>query len=150
MRLSIVRRHGAPILIACAALLMSIAHAQTNPERQILGAWLTQAKDGVIEIYLTGTGKLEGKIVGGRDGSETLDVNNPDPALRSHPLRGTVMLRGFRYAGAGTWTDGTIYDPHNGKTYECNITLTQPDTLKIRGYVGVPLFGRTEMWVRKK
>ena len=54
----------------------------------------------------------------------------------------------FVYAGDFTWEDGWIYDPNNGNTYSCEMTLIDHKTLKIRGYIGITLFGRTEIWTR--
>jgi len=130
------------------SLAALIAHAAA-PERQILGRWLTQSKDGLVQIYLAATGQFEGRISGG-GGTERLDDMNPDSALRTQVLRGRVILQGFRYAGARKWTEGTLYDPNNGKTYKCNIELTNADTLTIRGYTGMSLFGRTIVWRRKR
>ena len=59
-------------------------------------------------------------------------------------------MQGFRYKGDNKWTGGTIYDPNNGKTYKGNITKIDTDTLKLRGYIGVSLFGRNEIWTRKQ
>jgi len=141
---------GLAILIAGGALLTASARADIAAERQILGTWLTQDKEGVIQFYLAATGKLEGRIVGGGGGSEGFDDKNPEPTLRTRSLDGAVILQGFRYAGDGRWTDGTVYDPDNGKTYRCNMELKNADTLSVRGYIGVPLFGRSQLWTRKK
>jgi uncharacterized protein (DUF2147 family) len=138
-------------LIVGAVLLVSKTYAaDTDQQKEILGTWITQNKDGIVAISIATSGALEGRIVAGRSDAKRLDEKNPDPALRTRPLLGTVMLQGFHYVGDGRWTGGTIYDPNNGKTYSCNLELAQPDTLRIRGYVGMPLFGRTEMWTRKK
>jgi uncharacterized protein (DUF2147 family) len=48
----------------------------------------------------------------------------------------------------GTWTDGSIYDPASGYTYRCQLSLDGNDRLRLRGYVGVPLIGRTTTWTR--
>jgi uncharacterized protein (DUF2147 family) len=138
------------ILLAGAVLLGASARGDIAPERQILGRWLTQDKDGVIEIYLSATGSVEGRIIGVSSGTARLDDKNPDPALRSRPIDGAVILQGFRYAGDGKWTDGTIYDSDNGKTYKCNMQLMNADTLSVRGYIGLAVFGRSEQWTRKK
>ena len=53
---------------------------------------------------------------------------------------------GFKYTGNSQWQNGTIYDAESGKTYSCNIKLTNPQTLEVRGFVGVSLFGRTDTW----
>ena len=76
------------------------------------------------------------------------DENNPDPALRERPLTGLELFTNFSYDGDGRWSGGTIYDPNSGKTYRCIITWVDADTLKVRGYIGVPMLGRTETWTR--
>jgi uncharacterized protein (DUF2147 family) len=43
---------------------------------------------------------------------------------------------------------GAFIDPKNGKEYKCVMTLKDPNTLDVRGYVGITLIGRTEQWVR--
>ena len=50
--------------------------------------------------------------------------------------------------GGNTWAKGTIYDPEDGKTYKCKMTLTDPKTLGVRGYIGISLIGRTTVWTR--
>jgi uncharacterized protein (DUF2147 family) len=59
-------------------------------------------------------------------------------------------LKGFVFEGNNEWKEGHIYDPNNGKTYRCNLELIDQETLSVRGYVGISLFGRTEIWTRKQ
>jgi uncharacterized protein (DUF2147 family) len=61
---------------------------------------------------------------------------------------GSVILSNFVHAGGNKWEDGKIYDPNNGKKYSCNMKLKDNNTLEIRGYIGISLFGRTEVWTR--
>ena len=70
------------------------------------------------------------------------------PALRERPLIGLEIFEGFEYKGKGRWKGGTIYDPNSGNTYRCIVTRVDDDTLKVRGYIGVSLLGRTELWQR--
>ncbi len=77
----------------------------------------------------------------------TLDQKNPDPALRNRSLCNLQIGRDFSIAGDTQATNGHLYDPESGKTYKGNIDL-EGDTLKLRGYLGVSLFGRTEIWHR--
>ncbi len=77
----------------------------------------------------------------------TLDHNNPDPALRSRSLCNLEIGSGFEPSGDTEATGGRLYDPESGKTYKGNIAL-EGDILKLRGYIGVALFGRTETWHR--
>lgn len=131
-------------------LLLALASAAFCPAPPpdtdaILGRWMTADKSGLVEIYRQ-QGRYAGKIVGPTD-APRLDTKNPDPALRQRPLLGVVLLQGFRYDD-GAWEDGTIYDPKGGKTYSCTLRLKSANALEVRGYVGVSLFGRTEVWTR--
>lgn len=119
--------------------------AQTNAD-DILGEWLTEAKDGKIQIYKQGN-QYFGKIVGG-SGPMINDEKNPDEKKRSQPLMGKVILTGFVFNGKGKWQDGEIYNPNNGKTYSCTIKLKTKSELEVRGYVGISIIGRTEVWTR--
>src|SRR5690606_38930858 len=76
------------------------------------------------------------------------DRNNPDDDKKADPILGLKMLHGFTYdADAGKWTDGKVYDPNNGKTYSCEMSL-DGDTLNVRGYIGIRALGRTTVWTR--
>ncbi|MCX7633446.1 MAG: DUF2147 domain-containing protein [Turneriella sp.] len=64
------------------------------------------------------------------------------------PVVGMTILRGLRKDG-DEWTGGTILDPNNGKTYKCKIKADKNGkTLKVRGYIGFSLIGRTQIWRR--
>ena len=111
------------------------------------GVWVTADGDGWVEITRDGD-VFHGAIVGPTNDGR-LDDENPDPKLRSRPLFGLRILEGFKAMSDEKWADGTIYDPNNGKTYSCTLELEDEQTLKVRGFIGVSLFGRTERWTRK-
>jgi uncharacterized protein (DUF2147 family) len=127
----------------------------------ILGRWLNQEGLAVIEISRAGD-TYEGRIVWlkegtyppddprGMGGRERVDRDNSDPALRSRRLLGLLIMRGFRFDGGRSWSGGRLYDPQSGKEYRGKMTLASPDTLSLRGYVGIPLFGRTATWTRRQ
>ena len=75
-------------------------------------------------------------------------LENPDEARRNDPILGMNLVKGFTYKGKNKWAGGTIYDPNNGKTYKCKMSL-KGDDLKVRGFIGVALLGRTVHWLRK-
>lgn len=127
--------------------LTLIAGVRTQkPPTAILGEWLSPNKDSRVLIYRQGAAYF-GRITWGT-GSSPKDEKNPDPDLRSRNVVGLVILQNFSYNGDGTWKEGTIYDPREGKTYDCKMTLKDANNLSIRGYVGVSLFGRSETWSR--
>lgn len=129
-------------------LLPILAFAQKD---QIEGKWLNEDKDAKIEIYLTKSGTYAGRIAWlkepNRNGKPKMDENNQKESLRKQPILGLVLLKGFKKEG-NTYDDGTIYDPKNGKTYDCTITYKNANTLSIRGYIGISMLGRTTTWTR--
>ncbi len=86
---------------------------------------------------------------GGMAGKPVVDRENPNPNLRSRALIGLRLIEGFTYAGKNVWEKGTIYNPDNGKTYQCRMTLSAPDRLEVKGFIGIPLFGATSVWIRQ-
>lgn len=132
-------------VFACMISVSSVVKAQAD---KIEGIWLTDKKDAKIQIYKGKDGKFYGKIVwlkdGFKDGKPKVDENNPKENLQKHPLIGLVILKGFE-KDEEKYSDGTIYDPENGKTYDCKMNY-KGKTLSIRGYIGLSLFGRTAIW----
>jgi uncharacterized protein (DUF2147 family) len=120
-------------------------------QSSILGNWINQAGDGVIEISID-QNEYFGTIIGSAnpERSDRKDINNPDPKLRDRPLEGIRLLNGLSYKKENLWDGGTLYDPNNGKTYDCKVTFNDDGTLNIRGYAGISFFGRTEVWKRQK
>lgn len=141
------------LLFATATFFPAIA--QNYKSNDILGSWLNEDKDAHILIYEEG-GKYFGKLswlknpVDEETGEPKKDKENPDEALRERTLKGLVILKNFEYDGDGEWDEGSIYDPKNGKTYSCYMELKSMDKLKIRGYIGISLLGRTSYWTRVK
>jgi uncharacterized protein (DUF2147 family) len=115
----------------------------------IKGFWRTGDGRSVIEILDCTTG-ICGRIAGLPPDAPATDVNNPDQSKRSKALCKLIMLHGFTESSDTEWEDGTIYDPKSGKTYDATMTLTGADTLDLRGYVGISLFGRTDTWTRQQ
>lgn len=132
-----------------AALSNGIAvGALAQPASPIMGRWLSASGNGVIEIYACGD-RLCGKLVWlSPKAPSTSDGHNSDPALRNRPLCGLVMLGDFHQTDPGEWGDGWVYSPENGKTYSATLRLERANVLKLRGYVGIPLFGETQTWTR--
>ena len=132
-------------------LICNVANAQNGGDH-IIGTWLTPGKEPAkIQIYKSGE-HFMGKIIWlktpDNNGKPKLDNNNPDKTKINNPVIGLLILTGFKFSGDGKWEGGKIYDPESGKTYSSNLTLQDKNTLKVRGYVGISLFGRTEVWSR--
>ena len=132
--------------------LFSISFVSTA--QNVIGKWHsidpdTGSKESVINVYLEGD-KLYGKII------EILKEEDKDKKCiectgkdKDKPIEGLVIIRGLQKDG-DEWTDGKILDPKNGKLYKCYVTLEEENKLKLRGYIGFSLMGRTEYWYRVK
>jgi len=136
--------------VTALLLLVSVAgvHAQVKAD-DIAGIWQTHGdKPARIQIYKVGT-KYYGKIIflqfPTENGKPLMDKNNPDQAKQGQPVLGLEILNGFGF-DKDEWNEGHIYDPESGKTYSCTLSLKDAHTLKVRGYVGISMFGRTEIW----
>lgn len=119
-----------------------------------IGIWMVHAGDAKVEIYKNGE-ELEGKIVWLKEpldekGNAKLDTKNPDETLRSTPIMNLIFLKGFKKeVDENKWSGGTVYDAKSGKLYKGWIQPLGEKKLKLRGYVGISLFGRSEEWDRQ-
>jgi uncharacterized protein (DUF2147 family) len=124
-----------------------------NKAADIVGVWVTNGKSPAkIQIYQSGD-KFYGRIISIKNpldesGKPKTDVKNPDEKLRSTPIINLILLKDFVFDGKDEWGKGHIYDPAGGKTYSAFIKLKDWNTMKVRGYIGVSLLGRTEIWTR--
>lgn len=155
-------------VLFCLAFLSALAFSPAyavNPD-DILGTWLNEEGTGKVEIFKKGDeyfGKLiwlkepnytqkdvddnEHPLV--RLGIPKVDFKNPDESKQSNPLMGLLLLRNFKYdIDNEEWSGGRIYDPKNGKDYKCYMQLVETNKLKVRGYIGFSLLGRTTYWTR--
>ena len=114
------------------------------------GVWLTANREAAIEVQPCGAnacGRLVWYLEKRKGPDAGLDTKNPSPEQRSRQLCGITMLGGFKPSATG-WENGWVYDPESGNTYSGTMEPDGPDRLRLRGYVGIPLFGRTEVWSR--
>jgi uncharacterized protein (DUF2147 family) len=138
------------LLLLFTALTASVV---AQDKDAILGKWVNSTGEAHVEISKR-SDKYFGKIVWlkdpkGTEGVVKTDLKNPDENLRKKPILGMEILKNFVYDD-GKWTDGTIYDPKSGKTYSCNMTIKSDGQLSMRGYIGISLIGRSEVWKRVK
>jgi|SRR4051812_44228047 uncharacterized protein (DUF2147 family) len=137
-----------PAIVSLSCLLAAGALAAEEPRPQ--GDWLTEDGGGVVEIFDCGA-LLCGRIVWQKsplraDGSTDIDDRNPDPALRQRPICGLQIIGELRQSDPTTWSEGWIYDPDTGRTYHVKLTMEGPDALRLRGYIGIPLLGESQLW----
>ncbi|HEX8447934.1 MAG TPA: DUF2147 domain-containing protein [Sphingomonas sp.] len=131
-------------------MLIAALLAAPNPTPDaVVGTWRTEVRNGIVAIQRCGP-SICGRLVtsdGMKANPALTDANNKDAALRSRPLRGLTILSGFKPSGGGVWSDGTIYNADDGKTYSARLTPEGADRLKVRGCIFVPLC-KTQTWTR--
>lgn len=140
------------LIFALTLLAMLLPLALAAKVYQIEGLWHDQDKAAKIQIYKNSAGTYDGKIVWQKepneDGKPKLDKKNPDKSLRSRPLMNLVIVKHLKSVGNNKYEGGTIYDPKSGNTYSSKAELTSANTMKLRGYIGLSLLGRTQTWTR--
>jgi uncharacterized protein (DUF2147 family) len=143
--------------VLCAAV--STASAQQGT---VMGTWLSES--GVAQIRIgpcpdAASGPICGFVVNlinprGPDGAPiapdaATDYRNENSALRTRKVIGMPLIWGFKQAGQpNTFEDGKVYNGEDGKTYSANISLQPDGKLRLRGFVGTPMFGKTQLWTR--
>jgi len=140
------------------ALQSGVARAASITAESILGRWLVDDEEAVVEIYRCAAAFC-GRIAwlkeplfppdddGGMASKPKTDRNNPVAARRSDPILGSTVLRDLQFTGSD-WEYGRLYDPETGHTYTSRARLAGANRLVIRGYLGFSLFGRTAVWTR--
>ena len=138
------------IIFSIAFMAMSLCAVSAQ---DVIGKWKLEDGTAIVEVYQQGD-VFNGKIVWlenptEADGSPAKDDKNPDKALRSRQVLGLNMLHGLKKDGA-KYSGGKIYDPGNGKTYNCSMQV-EGDVLNVRGSLDAKgLIGRTMDWFRVK
>ena len=134
-------------------LFAAMAHAQATPA----GLWKTiddesKKEKSLIRITEAGgvfTGKLEKLLDPSTKPDSVCDLCTDD--RKDKPVVGMTLIRGVKQSDSdkGRWDGGEILDPNNGKTYKVRLTPGEGGkTLAVRGYIGAPMLGRTQTWVR--
>lgn len=137
------------ILLAGLFISMLSANAQS-----VTGKWKTfddETKEAKSIVEITERdGKIYGKVIEILNpAKKNIKCTNCSGTDKDKPVLGLEILKGLSKDGK-EYSDGKILDPSNGKLYKCTVSLDGNDKLKVRGYVGISAFGRTQNWVRVK
>lgn len=120
--------------LAWLAALLLLHPAPAFAAGSPLGRWLTDDGSAIVRIGRCGE-KLCGTIEKVLDPKAPAnDINNPDKHLRTFPLAGATVLRGFSYSG-GQWKGGRAYDPKTGNSYRSSLELLRDGRLAVTGCV---------------
>ncbi|MBN2611758.1 MAG: DUF2147 domain-containing protein [Bacteroidales bacterium] len=133
-------------------LILMAKFAAFGQSDDIVGIWLTDEDKSQVRIFKATNGKYYGKIEWLKEDKDKKDVENPDPKLKDKPVMGLTILKGFTYDEAKKqWSGGTIYDPKEGKTYDCYMWFEgDKKVLQIKGYVlGMKFVGRKTIWKKE-
>ncbi|MGO9836106.1 MAG: DUF2147 domain-containing protein [Polyangiaceae bacterium] len=127
----------------------TVASGAQAPPDAILGEWCTQREEnrppGRVKFVRAQDGTYTGILSFSTEPKK--DANNKDPKLRDRPLVGIVLMWHLRYED-GEYVDGYVYNPEDGGTYRLKAEVLSPESLKIRGYLGISLLGQTKTWLR--
>jgi uncharacterized protein (DUF2147 family) len=147
-------RRGA--LMVGLALMSPALFAQTTQTEPIVGNWKTiddktNQPKSIIRIELVDQ-KLQGTVVK----IFTAPGDRPDPVCeqckdhrKDKPVIGMTIMSGLKKTSSTLWEGGEILDPNNGSIYKVKLNLdAEAKLLSVRGYVGVPMVGRTQTWIR--
>jgi uncharacterized protein (DUF2147 family) len=143
------------LLLAATTGLAAAAPAEGPAE---LGIWYNHSGKGAVEIRpCAETGRdanyLCGFIVWLKDpnnkrGQPLTDGYNQNPRKRTRPICGLPVLGQLRPMSDGTWDQGWVYDPEQGKSFDAAIELRSPDRLILTGYKGIKFFSKSFVWKR--
>ena len=142
-----MRRKQIGLLSFLSVLCMSVAIAKAP-----IGNWTTiDDKTGKkrSEVHLSlNQSELSGKIMHVyAEAGDTGICKSCPGAFKNKPIKHLMFIWGLKENKDGSWSGGEILDPKTGKIYRARM-IQKGDKLYVRGYVGVPILGRTQIWVR--
>jgi len=136
--------------------MVSVALSASAIAQSPIGKWKTiddfeNREKSIVEIYEQ-NGKLHGKIIK----LFRLPDEDPDPVCdqcsgerKDQKVLGMEILWDLKKDG-NEWNGGKVLDPKNGRVYDCYIEMESEDKLKLRGFIGFSLLGRTQYWYRSE
>lgn len=142
-------RHGAH-----AAPNADAHHADAHHADALLGEWWTEGNEGRVLFTRHSDGTFRGTTTCCTPANPSpkkpaTDIHNPDPKLRHRSTLGIVIIWQLAYEG-GEYSGGYVYNPRDGKTYRLAAEVVDRDTVRVRGYIGIPLLGQSQIWKRAR
>jgi len=140
-------------MVMSISIFSSYGNAQSNDP--VLGVWKTIDEKTNQPSSLIRLEEKNGELIG----VVTELIPTPGEALITHcnlckderkgkPIVGMIIMKGLKRGAPGNWSGGEILDPEEGEIYKVKIAMVNDKTLEVRGYIGIPLLGRTQIWVR--
>jgi uncharacterized protein (DUF2147 family) len=146
------RFNSSSLLLMLFLLFLITGFDIANPAHRLVGTWEYEEKNLRIEVF-EDNGSFAGKMIWFKCSSEEVmqasrDTENPDDKLADRKLLGLKLLENLSYQGENEWSNGKIYDPNSGRTYDACIYLTGPNTATVRGYWKFKWIGRSMVFNR--
>lgn len=143
---------AAPSYLVGLASLLFVASTPVHASKNVTGIWFDDTGKGAIQLYRCGN-SVCGKIFWlrravNKAGKPLRDAYNPSHVNRNRPICGLQVIWGTRAQRDGSWDGGRIYDPKVGKSYDVAIEKVGAKSLRVTGYLGTKLFGKSFIWRR--
>ena len=148
-------------LVFAICFLQLVSAAAPRNADAIVGTWEVNNKKDIVHIEIKRAGGMYGGTIvwikekffpandpRGMGGQPKVDRNNPDPVLRARPIVGVEVLGKLHHTGDDEWKQGWLYAPDRGRIASCKMKLLSNGTLKVRGFIGHPIFGTSMRWRR--
>ena len=133
-------------IVTMLVLLATAGTGASASTTTVMGDWMSPNRS-IVHIYPCG-GTVCLKISKlSSSAPNKVDAKNPKTELRNRPLCGLNISTDFQQVDTAHLDKGHLYDPESGRTYSGTI-VANGDQLNLRGYVGISLLGRTEIWHR--
>ncbi len=142
---------------SCAVFFMLMGHTARaqNPSASAVGLWRVMNGSSAEPVSLVAISEHDG-VLSGTVMRVMHSAHGEHPVctackgdLKDKPVVGLTILWGLKQDGTKPiWAGGSVLDPAVGQTYKCKLTLKDEQTLEVRGYLGISLMGRSQVWKR--
>jgi uncharacterized protein (DUF2147 family) len=140
------------VVAAAAGLALAAGAIDAQAGGSLDGLWMDSDGEVILEVTPCGDARC-GRVVWlkqplGPDGLPLTDYRNSDPQLRSRPVCGLEVVSGFKKQSDGSWGGGSVYVSDQGTSYSGVATVLSPTQVEVTGYIGLPIFGASEVWTK--
>ncbi len=144
------------LLLTCLTLIACTGAVRATAATPV-GLWRTIADNTGEEKSLVRITEVNGELRGSIEKLIRKPNGDPNPLCdkcsgdkKNKPVIGMMIMNGLKRDGK-EWAGGEILDPNNGKTYKCKMSVDESGKkLSVRGFIGVSLLGRTQVWLREE
>jgi len=142
---------ASPLLVGGAPVQHAAGATRGAPRGDaLLGEWWTQDNEGRVRFTQDPDGTFRGTTTCcSRPDEPDKDIHNPDPKLRDRSTVGIVIIWKLAYED-GEYARGYVYNPRDGKTYRFAAEIVDDDSVRVRGYLLIPLLGQSQVWKRAR